>query len=191
MSFSMSWRQRGGIRRVALIMCSMAFLQGCGSADEEELSIWMQNERNSITPDVKPIPAPTKFEPYAYAGERLLEPFSSEKLASILRGGQSLSAGSSALIDAEMSRRKQPLEAFPLDTMSMVGSLNRAGKLVALVRVDQLLYQVTQGNYLGQNYGRVLRISENEINLREIVQDAAGEWIERPAALQLQEEVSK
>jgi type IV pilus assembly protein PilP len=69
--------------------------------------------------------------------------------------------------------------------------MNRAGKLVALVKVDQLLYQVTQGNYLGQNYGRVLKISENEINLREIVQDAAGEWIERPATLQLQEEVSK
>ncbi|MCG2783575.1 MAG: pilus assembly protein PilP, partial [Anaerolineae bacterium] len=104
---------------------------------------------------------------------------------------QALPAGNSALIDAEMSRRKQPLEAFPLDTMSMVGSLNRAGQLVALVKVDQLLYQVTQGSYLGQNYGRVLKITENEINLREIVQDAAGEWIERPAALQLQEEVSK
>lgn len=176
---------------IVLLAFAAVLLQGCGSSEQEELSLWMQNERNSIKPDVKPIPEPTKFEPYAYGGERLVEPFSSEKLASILRGGQALPAGNSALIDAEMSRRKQPLEAFPLDTMSMVGSLNRAGQLVALVKVDQLLYQVTQGSYLGQNYGRVLKITENEITLREIAQDAAGEWIERPAALQLQEEVSK
>lgn len=179
-----------GASAILLTIASMS-IQGCGNAEQEELSLWMQKERNSIKPDVKPIPEPSKFEPYAYAGERLVEPFSNEKLASILRGGQALPSGKSALIDAEMNRRKQPLEAFPLDTMSMVGSLNRAGQLVALVKVDQLLYQVLPGSYLGQNYGRVLKISENEINLREIVQDAAGEWIERPAALQLQEEASK
>ena len=69
----------------------------------------------------------------------------------------------------------------------MVGSLNRNGQPVALVTVDKLLYQVRVGNYLGQNYGRITRISETELGLREIVQDAAGEWIERVATLQLQE----
>jgi type IV pilus assembly protein PilP len=97
----------------------------------------------------------------------------------------------SALIAPELNRRKQPLEAYPLDTMAMVGSLDRNGQLIALVRVDNLLYQVRSGQYLGQNYGRITRISETEIVLREIVQDAVGEWIERPAALQLQEEGSK
>jgi type IV pilus assembly protein PilP len=53
--------------------------------------------------------------------------------------------------------------------------------------VDNLLYQVKPGDYLGQNYGRITRITETQIVLREIVQDAAGEWIERPASLQLQE----
>ncbi len=64
----------------------------------------------------------------------------------------------------------------------MVGSLDKAGQLVALVRVDNLVYQVRPGNYLGQNYGRIMKVSETEIVLREIVQDAAGEWIERPAS---------
>ena len=146
---------------------------------------------SEIKPDVKPIPEPSKFEPYSYGGERFVEPFSSEKLASILKSGQVLSAEKSALIEPELNRRKQPLEAFPLDTMKMVGSLNRAGKLVALVKVDSLLYQVAPGNYLGQNFGRILKVEENQIVLREIVQDAAGEWIERPAALQLQEESTK
>ncbi len=69
----------------------------------------------------------------------------------------------------------------------MVGSLIKAGQPVALVRVDNLLYQVHVGNYLGQNYGRITKVTETGITLREIVQDAAGEWIERTATLQLQE----
>lgn len=170
---------------------AFAVLCGCTGDEQEELSAWMQRERNSIRPDVKPIPEPTKFEPYSYGGERHVEPFSNEKLASILKSGQSLPAEKSALVEPELNRRKQPLEAFPLDTMVMVGSLNRNGQLVGLLKVDSLLYQVAPGNYLGQNFGRILKIEENQIVLREIVQDAAGEWIERPAALQLQEEPTK
>jgi type IV pilus assembly protein PilP len=87
----------------------------------------------------------------------------------------------------ELVRRKEALEAFPLDAVTMVGSYVQAGRPVALVMVDSLLYQVRPGNYLGQNYGKVNKISETEVILREIVQDAVGEWIERPAKLQLQE----
>ena len=171
-----------------LLACS---LSACTASGQDELQGWMQTERNSIKPSVQPIPEPTKFVPQAYLGERQTEPFSSEKLASVLRGSQSAPVVNSALIEPELNRRKQPLEAYPLDTMSMVGSLNRDGKLVALVKVDNLLYQVRPGSYLGQNYGRVTRISETEVVMREIVQDSAGEWIERAAALQLQEDASK
>jgi type IV pilus assembly protein PilP len=175
------------IVKAAFVVLMVSALSACTGGDQEELSAWMQRERNSIKPDVKPIPEPSKFEPYSYGGERFVEPFSNEKLASILKSGQSLPNEKSALIEPELNRRKQPLEAFPLDTMKMVGSLNRKGQLVGLVKV----YQVTRDNYLGQNFGRILKIEENQIVLREIVQDAAGEWIERPAALQLQEESTK
>ncbi|AOW12121.1 pilus assembly protein PilP [Hydrogenophaga crassostreae] len=165
-------------------------LQGCISDDQESLVTWMQQERESIKPNVKPIPEPTTFEPYQYLSESLLEPFSKEKLASILKSGQATTR-QSALIEAELSRRQEPLEAFPLDTMSMVGTMQRKDGLIALVKVGALLYQVRSGQYLGQNYGRVIGIRENELQIREIAQDAAGEWIERPAALQLQEDTSK
>ena len=69
----------------------------------------------------------------------------------------------------------------------MVGSVNRKGAPYALLKVDELLYQVKVGDYVGQNYGKILHITETEVTLREIVQDAAGEWIERPTTLQLQE----
>ena len=93
----------------------------------------------------------------------------------------------SSLFTAEMNRRREPLEAFPLDSMTMVGSVRRSGRQFALLKVDDLLYQVKPGDYLGQNYGKIVKITEDEITLREIVQDAVGEWIERPASLMLQE----
>jgi len=173
-----------------VIAAGMLQIQGCAAEDQESLITWMQKERESIKPNVKPIPEPTKFEPFQYSSEALLEPFSKEKLASILKSGQATTR-QSALIEAELSRRQEPLEAFPLDTMSMVGTMQRKDGLIALVKVGTLLYQVRPGQYLGQNYGRVVGIRENELQLREIAQDAAGEWIERPAALQLQEDTSK
>jgi type IV pilus assembly protein PilP len=165
-----------------------AMLTACTSSGEDELQAWMQAERNAIKPSVKPIPEPTRFEPQPYSVERLTPPFSAEKLASLLRGTQSAVAANAALIEPELARRRQPLEAFPLDSMTMVGSLDKGGELVALVKVDRLLYQVRRGQYLGQSFGRVTSISETEIAVREIVQDPSGEWIERPTALQLVED---
>ena len=172
-------------------LSAMVLLQGCSSSADDELRQWMQTERGAIRPQVQPIPEPSKFEPKAYTVEQQLEPFSSEKLASVLMGAQSGPLSNSALIEPELNRRKEPLEAYPLDTMVMVGSMDRKGQLVALIRVDKLLYQVKLGNYLGQNYGKITKITETEVLLREIVQDAAGEWMEKSTALQLQEDASK
>lgn len=176
---------------VACLVTASVALTACGDAQQDDLRTWMQSERNSIKPSVKPIPEPTKFNPEPYSVATSLQPFSTEKLESVLRGAAAAAGASSKLIEPELNRRREPLEAFPLDTMSMVGSLNRGGSLVALVKVGGLLYQVKPGNYLGLNYGRVTRISETEVALREIVQDSTGEWTERPAALQLVEGNSK
>ncbi len=175
------------LQRVVLAL-SVAVLAGCGSSSDDELQQWMVNERNSIRPSVTPIEPPGRFDPEAYVNENEQPPFDPEKLTSVLRGSLPPTLSNSALVEAELNRRKEPLEAYPLDTMVMVGSLMRDGQLVALIKVDNLLYQVRRGNYLGQNFGRVNDITETEIVLREIVQDGAGDWIERPAALQLQEE---
>lgn len=169
----------------------LAVLAGCTTSGQDELQAWMLSERNAIKPQVKPISEPTKFTPQTYSGEQMMSPFSGEKLASVMRGSPSTVVVNSALIQPELNRRKQPLEAYPLDAMSMVGSIRSQGQLVALVKVENLLYQVRAGSYLGQNYGRVNNITETEVTLREIVQDSAGEWTERSAALQIQEEASK
>jgi type IV pilus assembly protein PilP len=171
----------------AFLLVACFGLVACGSSDQEELQQWMAEQRSLARPKVQPLPEPTKFSPQAYTQEAAIEPFSPQKLTQALKRESNQATSNAALIAPELSRRKEPLEAVPLDAVAMVGSLVKLGQPVALVRVDNLLYQVRPGNYLGQNYGRITKVSENEVVLREIVQDAAGEWIERAATLQLQE----
>jgi type IV pilus assembly protein PilP len=162
-------------------------LLGCGASSEDDIRQWMVEERNQTRPKVTPIPAPKQFKPEAYTNAAALEPFSNQKLTQALKRDSAQVAANGALVAPELARRKEPMEAFPLDSMSLVGSIIKAGQPVALVKVDNLLYQVKLGSYLGLNFGRVMKITETEVTLREIVQDAAGEWIERVATLQLQE----
>lgn len=167
--------------------CWLLVLAGCGSSRDDDIRQWMLEERNQTRPKVDPIPAPKQFKPEAYTNAAAVEPFSKEKLTQALKRDSSQVVANGALVAPELARRKEPMEAFPLDAMAMVGSIVKAGQPVALVKVDNLLYQVKQGSYLGQNYGKVMKITETEVTLREIVQDAVGEWIERVATLQLQE----
>ena len=160
-----------------------AFLAGCGG-EQGELQEWMDQQRREAKPNVEPLSAPKKFTPQAYVALTGVEPFSTQKLTVALKQE---TRQPNSLLAAEINRRKEPLEAYPLDSMTMVGSVVKAGRPYALLKVDNLLYQVKSGDYLGQNYGRITKISETDVALREIVQDAAGEWIERPGALQLQE----
>ncbi len=176
-----------GLRRTAgllsLLVVGLAGLAGC-EGDNQELQTWMDQERRGVRPNVPPLATPKKFDPVPYANAQLVEPFSPQKLSVALKLE---SKQPSSLLASEMNRRKEPLESFPLDAMSMVGSVTKAGVPFALLKVDNLLYQVKSGDYVGQNYGRITRITETEVALREVVQDAAGEWTERTGALQLQE----
>lgn len=173
--------------RIPSVVALCLMLAACGGSDGEELSRWMADQRNQARPKVVPIPEPKVFKPIGYDLADTLEPFSVDKLAQALKRDGVQAVSNAALVAPELARRRQALEAFPLDSMALVGSLVQGGQPVALVRVNNLLYQVRPGDYLGQNYGRVMKINETEVALREIVQDAVGEWVERTASLQLQE----
>jgi type IV pilus assembly protein PilP len=169
--------------RLLTIGLVAGMLAGCG-AEQEELSDWMKQQEREVKPNVSPLTPPKKFSPQSYSALTGVEPFSNQKLTVALKQE---ARQPNSLLAAEINRRKEPLEAYPLDSMTMVGSVVRGGRPYALLRVDNLLYQVKAGDYLGQNYGKIIRLTETEIAMREIVQDAAGEWIERTSALQLQE----
>jgi type IV pilus assembly protein PilP len=170
-------------RWLMLAALSAFVLVGCGG-EQQELAQWMEQQKREVKPNVQPLSPPKKFTPQPYAALGGVEPFSTQKLTVALRQE---AKQPNSLLSAEINRRKEPLEAYPLDSMQMVGSVVRGGRQFALLKVDNLLYQVKQGDYIGQNYGKITKISETDVSLREIVQDAAGEWIERTSALQLQE----
>ena len=131
-----------------------------------------------------PIPAPKKFEPFRYENTALADPFSQSKLA--LAVAQAAPAKGNGL-KPDAARRRETLESFPLDNIKMVGHMTNGRNDFALLQVEAMVYQARVGNYAGQNFGRIVRVTESEVTLKELVQDAAGDWVERDSALRLQE----
>ena len=175
--------RRVSMRTAGALGLATLLLLGC-AADMDELRQWMEQQRKEAKPSVTPLLPPKKFLPQPYEAGAGVDPFSTQKLSVAIRQE---AAQPNSLLTAEFNRRKEPLEAYPLDSMAMVGSLTRDNRRYALLRVDNLLYQVKVGDHLGQNFGLITKVSETEITLREIVQDAAGEYVERMSTLQLQE----
>lgn len=171
-------------RLMAVLGLGMLLGLGACSSNVDELQQWTENERRSARPSVKPLQPPKKFEPQAYEALTGVEPFSTQKLSV---AAKQEAAQPNSVLAAEMNRRREPLEAYPLDSMEMVGSMSRVDGRYAILKVDNLLYYVKRGDYLGQNFGRVVKIDETEISLREIVADPSGEFVERITTLQLQE----
>jgi type IV pilus assembly protein PilP len=171
------------MRPLFLTVVSVLLFSGCGPKNEE-LRQWMAEQRKEVKPVVEPIYPPTKFEPQPYIAITGMDPFSLQKLT---LASQQDSRQSNAMLASETRRRKEPLEAFPLDSMTMVGSVTREGRPHALIRINNLLHYVKVGDYLGQDYGKITHIGESQVDLREIVQDATGDWVERTSSLQLQE----
>jgi type IV pilus assembly protein PilP len=160
-------------------------LAGC-SDSMGELQAWTEQQRREVKYGMQALPAPSRFEPYPYQAQTGPDPFDADKLFAAMR---LQSAQTSPRLAAELRRRREPLEAFGLESMAMAGTLLRQGRPVALVSVDRMLYQVRLGDYMGQNNGRVVKIEEGRIELREVVQDAAGDWVERTASVQAREGV--
>ncbi len=177
-------RRRWAWRRLAggTALCALLGLSGCGSA-EGDLEGWVAQQRRDLRPGVAPILPPSRFEPQVYEGREGIDPFHPRKLA---YGRDELGA-STPLSAVELNRRREPLEAFALEDIAMVGSMIGHNETYALIAVDRLLYRVNVGDHMGRNYGRITRIEESRIQLREIVQDASGNWVEREAALRLRE----
>ena len=172
--------------RAALVFAAVlgfGFLGGC-SGDDQELGQWMKDQRAGLKVNVKPISRPQEFIPQPYEMISKVSPFDPVKLQAVL--DRSLKHPCPLLL-AEQSRKRQALEAYPLDTMSMVGFYVKKGQQFALLNVSNHLYPAKVGDYIGQNYGKIIRITESEVSLREIDQDQAGECGERPGTLQLQE----
>jgi type IV pilus assembly protein PilP len=174
------------MNRLLCITAGALVLSGLGACtpDNDELIHWMEQQHKEIKPNIAPIYPPKKFDPQPYLGVTGVEPFGTQKL---IPAGNASSAKGSALLAAVKAHATQELESYPLDSMTMVGSLHQGGKSHALLMVESRLHDVKVGDWIGQNYGQITAITDTQITLRETVQDPTGEWIERTSTLQLQE----
>jgi type IV pilus assembly protein PilP len=166
-----------------LLPAALLFLGGC-SSEIDELKQFVRESDKGLPRKVEPLPAVKPFEPFTYEGFDLPDPFKPRKLSAPKEG-----AGGG--IAPDLNRRKEPLEAFPLEQLKMVGTLSQGKDSYALVRADKTLYRVKKGNYMGQNFGLITDVNDVEIKLKEIVQDSAGDWAERQSILPLLEEAGK
>lgn len=160
-------------------------LGGCGDASIDEVKQWMNDVRRQTPVTVERLPEPKKFTPFTYGGKGSPDPFSPAKLSIAL--AKVLDNAGAGKLKPDLERRKEPLENYPLDSIRMVGTLQKPGLSYALLQVDKAVFQVQVGNHIGQNFGKIVRISDSEVDLKEIVRDASGEWVERDAKLELQE----
>lgn len=159
-------------------------LAGCGEDGVPELRQWMAEVRQQTRVVIPKLSEPKKFTPFTYASGDAIDPYNPKKMMTAFAKLQA--AGGNGL-KPDLQRRREPLESYPLDTLRMVGTLEQAGLRYALLQADKTVLRVKVGNYVGQNFGMISRITESAVELKEIVQDASGEWIERPATLELQE----
>lgn len=173
------------LRVSALLVSATAALAGCGDAGVQEVRQWMEEVRRQTPIRVEKLPEPKKFMPFTYAVKDEADPFSPAKLSVALARAQAMSGAGKLKPDLE--RRKEPLENYPLDSIKMVGTLQKPGLSYALLQVDKVVFQAKVGNYIGQNFGKITKVIDTEVELMEIVRDASGEWVERQAKLELQE----
>ncbi len=167
-----------------LALCCGTVLIGCGTGDNEELRQWMAIAGQDAKGKIPPLPVVEPYEPVAYDVANLTDPFKPAKM-----GSEEKKGGGGLRPDLE--RPKEPLEAYPLESLKYVGVMTRKKASYAIIQAESSLYQVRIGNYMGQNFGVVVNVAESEVTLRELIQDSAGDWVERTSTLLLQEKGAK
>jgi len=166
-----------------LAVFSTLVLAACGSGEFSDLKEFVDQSGQGLRGRVEPLPQVKPYEPITYNAFELPDPFKPRKIEPS-KGGSKLAP--------DFTRRKEPLEAFPLESLTMVGTLARNKTTYALVRTPESdVFQVRAGNYMGQNYGVIIEIGDGELKLKELLQDGAGDWTERSSSLQLQQQAEQ
>lgn len=168
-------------RGIAIVIASLS-LAACSGEPHGDLRQFVKDSENLPHGRIPPLPEVKPYEPFTYSAFELIDPFKPRKI-------EPPKGGAAGGIAPDLNRRREPLEAYPLESLRMVGTLEQKKQVFALVKApDNTLFRVRSGNYLGQNFGRIVGISEASIKLKEIIQDGGGNWEEKEQVLLLQEE---
>ena len=165
---------------IPALVCAM--LSACGSEKHSDLREFVKDSNNLPRGRIPPLPEVRPYAPVEYAAFDIVDPFKPRKIEP--PKGPALPGSPQPPDD---KRPREPLEAYPLEALKMVGVIKQKGHFGLVKTPDNNLFQVKTGNYLGQNFGRITEISDTSIKLREFVQDSNGNWEEKDQALLLQE----
>lgn len=165
-----------------LVIALGLMLAACEGEQFGDLKAELKDKTKDLRGKIEPLPVVKAYEPVPYKVFDQTDPFSSSKIELVTK-----SASGGGGLKPDFNRPKEPLEAYPLESLKMVGVLQQRKASFALVKADVGLYRVKVGNYMGQNFGLITTITESQIQLRELIQDPAGDWTERQSTLQLQE----
>lgn len=169
----------------ALMILLTTALGGCGGESHQDLRDWMRQQGEGARGKVEPLPQVRPYEPFTYNAFDLPDPYKPRKIETGKPSGESK-------LQPDFNRRREPLEAYPLETVRMVGTLQKGRAMYALLKTtDRNVFQVREGNYVGQNFGVIMSISDTELKLRELIQDGAGEWTERTSTLFIEDAEAK
>lgn len=176
---------------LSLLLSGLVFLilTGCSKDDFTALNKYIKSVKTKPKAGIEPLPERKAIEPFIFKVENLRDPFKpleqpndqEDKVAVVVASGNG--------IKPDVDRRKEELEAFTLDSLKMVGTVVMSSTLWGLVKVDNTIYRVRTGNYMGKNYGKIIRIDTDKIEVMEMVSDKPGIWREQQASLPLIDEV--
>lgn len=169
--------------RVMLVLALGVVLAGCFGEEFGDLKAELKDKTKDLRGRIAPLPVVKPYEPVPYKAFDQADPFSTAKIELVTKSASSGGGG----LKPDFNRPKEPLEAYPLESLKMVGVLQQRKASFALIKADIGLYRVKVGNYMGQNFGLITSITESQVQLRELIQDPAGDWTERQSTLQLQE----
>ncbi|MEA3195816.1 MAG: type pilus assembly protein PilP [Betaproteobacteria bacterium] len=173
--------------RLRALLASLALgtlLAACGGDEHKELRQELTEATKDFRGQVPPLPQVKPYEPVPYTAEGMTDPFRPERIE-VARADKRENVN--AKLAEQEKRVKEPLEAFPLESIQMLGTITQEKETFALVKAGPNLYRVRKGMYMGQNFGVITSIDEAAISLKELVQDSGGDWVERASTLQLVE----
>jgi type IV pilus assembly protein PilP len=172
---------------IRLLYCAglVLSLAAC-DAQKDDLDQWMKDTKAAVQPLKNNVEPPKKIEPFTYDNKTQVDPFSPAKLAVAMDRAAKAKAGSGGLAP-DTKRAREVLESFPLESIKMVGQIADSKVTTALLQVDTLVYQAKVGSYAGQNFGKITKINDSEVFIKELVQDATGDWVERETSLRIKE----
>lgn len=165
-----------------LLLVVLAMAVSACSRDVSDLENYIAQTKTKYVGSIDPIPQFDPYQVYTYSAFEERDPFLQRE--EDLEQQTVVESGT----QPDRERRKEPLEYFPLDSLSMVGILEQRGSVWGLIRdPDGTIHTVQPGNYLGENFGEIIRITESQVEILEIISDGLGAWIEREIDLSLGE----